>query len=103
VVAASAVFSVPSAGPRRRGTRQRRVARDLSSLPRRIFGYTKREVARLLGPPPAAAIGNPPPPAPPSVWQANTWYYPVDPRRQTAVAVQFNQDRVIRVEILGAN
>ena len=34
-------------------------------------------------------------------WQANTWYYPVDVRRQKAVAVQFQADRVVKVDILG--
>jgi outer membrane protein assembly factor BamE (lipoprotein component of BamABCDE complex) len=97
VIAASAVLTVPS--PRRptRGRRPR--AEEMETLPRRIFGYTKREVARLLGPPHAAALGAPV--MPPTYWKANTWYYPVDPRRQTAVAVQFDDDRVIRVELLG--
>ena len=98
VVAASAVFSVP--GGRRGG--RRRAGAQLATLPTRIFGHTKRQVARLLGPPPAAAMGPPAaPPAPTTYWKANTWYYPVDPRRQTAVAVQFDDDRVIRVEVLG--
>jgi outer membrane protein assembly factor BamE (lipoprotein component of BamABCDE complex) len=66
-----------------------------------IFGHTKRDVAVLLGPPPAAAgaIVS----APPTFWNANTWYYPFDSRRQTAVAVQFSQDRVVRVEFIGGN
>ena len=73
------------------------------SWPHRLFGYTKREVARLLGPPPAAAMGqlNAALPAPPTFWQADTWYYPVDRRRRKAVAVQFDADRVVKVEVLG--
>jgi hypothetical protein len=73
------------------------------SWPQRLFGYTKREVARLLGPPPAAAMGhlNAALVSPHTFWQADTWYYPVDRRRRKAVAVQFDADRVVKVEVLG--
>ena len=73
------------------------------SWSQRIFGYSKREVARLLGPPPAAAMGNlnAALAVPPTFWQADTWYYPVDRRRRKAVAVQFDADRVVKVEVLG--
>jgi hypothetical protein len=77
-------------------------AGDYGTLPNRLFGHTKGEVARLLGPPPAAAVGNGGPPSKPTFWHANVWYYPVDPEHQRAVAVQFNADRVVKVDILGA-
>jgi hypothetical protein len=84
-----------------RGTKRApgRIA-DARSLPRRIFGHTKHEVARLLGPPPAAAASANETASAPTFWDANTWYYPANPRQRTAVAVQFNEDRVVRVELL---
>ena len=71
------------------------------SLRQAIFGHTKSDVALLLGPPRAALMGATVSTAP-TFWTANTWYYPFDRRRQTAVAVQFNHDRVVRVEFIGA-
>ena len=72
-----------------------------------LFGSSKAEVADALGAPPAAATtsgsfssaailtrGE-------AFWQADTWYYPFDPRHQAAVAVQFNRDRVVGVEFVG--
>jgi hypothetical protein len=114
VVAFSAGLVAGLIGSLIESIRTRHRPRPLLSWPHRLFGYTKREVARLLGPPPAAAMGQvdttlpalplplpPPPPPPPTFWQADTWYYPVDRRRRNAVAVQFDADRVVRVEVLG--
>lgn len=77
-----------------------------------LFGYSKEEVADTLGPPPAAAIGPaaaaastsatlPAAGAPTSFWNANTWYYPFDPERHAAIAVLFDRNRVVRVELIG--
>lgn len=74
-----------------------------------LLGSSKVEVIDTLGSPPVAAVGVPagsfssaatvtPGDA---FWQADTWYYPFDPRRQAAVAVQFDRDRVVRVEFIG--
>ena len=73
---------------------------DPSQLRRTIVGHTKKDVARLLGPPPAAGTIDAQP-ASPTYWMADTWYYPFDLRRHSAMAVQFDEDRVVGVEIIG--
>ena len=70
------------------------------SLRQAIFGHTKRDVAFRLGPPRAAAGSRIQGVS--SFWHANTWYYPFDPRRHTAMVVQFSDDRAVSVEFLGA-
>jgi hypothetical protein len=77
----------------------------LASLRRSIVGYNKREVAETLGPPPAAAmgVGGATPLAQqqsPQFWNADTWYYPFDPTRRSAVAVQFRRGRVNAVDFI---
>jgi hypothetical protein len=58
-----------------------------------ILGHGKTTVAAFCGVPPTAA----PPRAhrfgriAPSFWQADTWYYPIDSRSQTAMAVRFER------------
>ncbi len=88
--------------PRRRMRRRRGAFRGLCAA---IFGSSKKEVAGVLGPPPAAAVGFAAP-APgaidPPYWEANTWYYPFDPTRRAAIAVLFDNDRVIRVELIAS-
>jgi hypothetical protein len=72
-----------------------------------LFGSSKAEVVDTLGSPPAAAVGSATGSSAATVtpgdpfWQADTWYYPFDPRRQAAVAVQFHGDRVVRVDFIG--
>ena len=81
-------------------TRKKIVIANASRLRRKIVGHTKKDVARLLGPPPAAGAIDVPPVSP-TYWVANTWYYPFDTRRQTAVAVRFDEGRVVGVEFIG--
>ncbi len=79
------------------------------SFRQRIAGSSKRQVAARLGPPRAAVLGDARPTAgpqpathqPDSFWQANTWYYPFDPESRSAVAIQFINNRVTRVEFIG--
>ena len=80
--------------------RKKTIVANARRLRRTIVGHTKKEVARLLGPPPAAGAMDVQPSSP-TYWLANTWYYRFNPRRQTAVAVRFKQDRVIGVEFIG--
>jgi hypothetical protein len=78
-------------------------AGGLTSLRRSIAGYNKREVAATLGPPPAAAMGGATPfgqQQSPQFWGADTWYYPFDPTRRSAVAVQFRRGRVNAVDFI---
>ena len=71
----------------------------LISLRQAIFGHTKRDVVFRLGPPRASTGSEVAGFS--SFWHAGTWYYPFDPKRQTALVVRFNQDRVIGIEVLG--
>lgn len=74
-----------------------------------LIGSTKREVAAVIGPPQAGAVGLGSPTGSSAavaqkgtdLWQADTWYYPFDPARQAAVAVQFHRGRVVRIEYIG--
>ena len=74
-----------------------------------LLGSSKAEVIDTLGSPPAAAVGakagsfSSAAAVTPgdAFWHADTWYYPFDPRRQAAVAVQFHRDRVVRVDFIG--
>lgn len=68
-----------------------------------LLGSSKVEVIDTLGSPPVAAVGSSAASITPgdAFWQADTWYYPFDPRRQAAVAVQFDRDLVVRVEFIG--
>src|SRR5207248_351372 len=77
--------------------RKMRLGARAQALTRAVIGHSKGYVARLLGPPPAAVatgVGEA------SYWVADTWYYPYDVLRRTAVAVLFDRDRVVRVEII---
>src|SRR5947209_9402598 len=87
---------------RQGGVLARRVG-GLSSLRRALFGSNKRQVAATLGPPAAAAL-----PGSlatfaqqsPQFWSADIWYYPFDPARRSAVAVQFRRGRVKHVDFI---
>ena len=74
---------------------------------RRLIGRSKQQIADALGSPPAAAVL---PHRNASVtnstgqltaWDANTWYYPYDPERHSAVAIEFRENRVARIEFIG--
>jgi hypothetical protein len=57
-----------------------------------ILGRRKVAVADLLGPPRTAVITRPTigPVGQAAFWRADTWYYAIDRRTQTAMAVMFN-------------
>jgi hypothetical protein len=60
-----------------------------------ILGRRKVAIADLLGQPRTAVITRPQTSAPATVgqaafWRADTWYYVIDPRTQTAMAITFN-------------
>jgi hypothetical protein len=84
------------------GPLARRVG-GLTSLRRALFGSNKRQVAATLGPPPAAAMAGTIATfaqQSPQFWNADTWYYPFDPTRRSAVAVRFRRGRVNHVEFI---
>src|SRR5688572_3408009 len=57
----------------------------LSALRRAIVGAGKRQIAAVLGPP-RATIGRG------NYLTDNTWYYPLDRRQRTALAIEFDND-----------
>ena len=65
----------------------------LSLLRDSLLGRRKVAVADLLGPPRTAVIMRPTmgPVGQAAFWRADTWYYAIDGRTQTAMAVMFNQ------------
>ena len=71
-----------------------------------ILGNSKEAVAAVFGPPPTAVTpegarsslsGRAP-----SYWQADTWYYPLDPREKRAMAVRFERGVAKDVEFIKA-
>ncbi|MGH7213724.1 MAG: hypothetical protein ACREIT_03035 [Tepidisphaeraceae bacterium] len=71
-----------------------------------IVGNTKQAVASVFGPPPTAtgwrrlAAASPGSSAPPAYLEADTWYYPIDPDRKRAMAIQFDRGLARRVEFI---
>ena len=83
--------------------RRRPTARERSFARLRwaLMGNTKQAIATVFGLPQTAVaagpiVGNTDP-----VYQADTWYYPLDHGRHTAIAIEFNRNEVARVEFLG--
>jgi hypothetical protein len=68
-----------------------------------ILGRGKSAIAAVFGAPRTAA-GNArfPRPARPDFWSADTWYYPIDTERQTAMAVRFDHGIARGVEFFQA-
>ena len=68
-----------------------------------ILGNSKEAVAAVFGPPPTAVTpeGSSSGRAP-SYWQADTWYYPLDPREKRAMAVRFERGVAKDVEFIHA-
>jgi hypothetical protein len=75
-----------------------------SELRAALLGRNRRQIARVLGEPPTASVGFGVTVAgaqPMTFWQASTWYYPFDHRRQQAIAIRFVGDRAKGVEFIG--
>ena len=90
-------------GPAVRGPRGLRPRRSLSSLRTALLGRHKSAVAKALGPPRTATVGSPlavgaAASEPPSFLVADTWYYALDARDRSAMAIQFEADRAREVE-----
>jgi hypothetical protein len=66
--------------------RRRRPKRSLSRLRLAIMGNTRDAVAATLGPPRALA--------------RDIWYYPLDHRRRTALAIRFHDNIAERVDFI---
>ena len=73
--------------------------RAMSNLRRAILGSAKRAVVSVFGPPRTATMGRPIGPAP-TFWHADTWYYPIDGRTKSAMAIRFTGNVAAEVEFL---
>jgi hypothetical protein len=74
---------------------------SFAALEQAVIGATKDIVAAVFGPPRAAAVqgvvheGDQERPA---YWQANTWYYLLDRRDRSAMAIEFIEGKAARVD-----
>jgi len=74
---------------------------SFGALKRAILGSNKHTIADVFGPPPASGVTNKMPvPGQPHYWYATTWYYPLDPGQQSAVAIEFNQGVATKVDVI---
>ena len=73
--------------------------RAMSNLRRAIVGSAKRAVVSVFGPPRTATMGRPIGPSP-TFWHADTWYYPIDGRTKSAMAIRFAGNVAAEVEFL---
>lgn len=86
------------------GRRRRRPAareRSLARLRWALMGNTKQSIATIFGPPITAVAAAPIIGCTEPIYQADTWYYPLDSRRHMAIAIEFRRNAVSRVEFLG--
>ena len=74
-------------------------SRSMGALRRAIVGSAKRAVVSVFGPPRTATLGRPLGPSP-TFWHAETWYYPIDGRTRSAMAIRFAGNVAADVEFL---
>lgn len=74
--------------------------RSLARLRWALMGNTKQAIVSIFGPPRTAVADGPVLPSAEPIFQADTWYYPIDERRRMAIAIQFNRNEVRQVEFL---
>jgi hypothetical protein len=98
-------FSVPrQRPPRDEALRLTGAGLPLHAIRDRILGRRKAVVVSTLGPPRTAVASS----GPISLtnqgafWHADTWYYPVDAKAQTAMAVTFVDDIAMEVDFFDA-
>jgi hypothetical protein len=89
-----------SSGVRRRVHRAGGAAgRSLAELKKAIVGNSRGAVAAVFGPP-RAMLGNKSVKELRDYWNADTWYYPLDPGRRVAVAIRFRGNMADGVEFI---
>lgn len=70
-----------------------------------LMGRHRKQILRALGAPPTASVGFGVSivtgGAPPTYWQASTWYYPFDRGQRQAIAIRFVRDRAREVDFIG--
>ncbi len=68
---------------------------SLPKLRNAILGNSRGSVAAIFGPPHATVA-----PAAKDYWHADTWYYPLDAHRRTAVAIRFADNVAEHVDFI---
>ena len=71
-------------------------------LRERILGRSKSSVLLICGSPRTAAVSTTTLSNAPALWRADTWYYPLDARTQTAMAIRFINDIAREIDFFGA-
>ena len=79
-------------GTRTRAIRERLIGyargeQPFAALREAIVGSAKGAVKTVFGPPRTARLGRSP--HRPSIWRADTWYYPLDRADRSAIAIRF--------------
>ena len=80
----------------------------LPALREKVLGKRKAEIASTFGPPRTAvmtgrgAAPNSSAISQAAFWRADTWYYAINPRTQTAMAVKFDADTAVEVDFFDA-
>ncbi|MGB7160479.1 MAG: hypothetical protein WBD40_20605, partial [Tepidisphaeraceae bacterium] len=65
-----------------------------------IVGSAKGAVANVFGPPRTAMLGRGT--GRMSIWRAQTWYYPLDRRARSVLAIRFEGNVAREVELINA-
>jgi hypothetical protein len=72
---------------------------SLPKLRNAIIGNSRGAVAAIFGPPHATVASTAHLPAK-EYWHADTWYYPLDVQRRTAVAIRFSNNLAEHVDFI---
>jgi hypothetical protein len=87
----------------RPGRHRKRERESLAKLRRAIVGNDRDAIVKVLGPPPTTSgyrLGSIVQSGEPEYYRADTWYYPMDPVRQRAIAVEFDDGVAREAQII---
>ncbi len=82
---------------------QRRPVRgpgSFAALRDALVGTSKQSVSEVFGPPPTASLMGAAATATPGYWEANVWYYPLDLRERSGMAILFDNGRAAKIDLI---